>query len=212
MKNITFSVSSLIESGWSRFKESALFWVGITILISSVSAFSDYGVSFTPDTFETNFNPVGLLVSIVSTYLSASVTLMTINYMRGKMISTNDLIVINFNTFLNYFLVTIVSGILILIALLFLIVPGIYVATRLIFAQYLVVDKNLSFDEAIKTSWKMSEGNVLNFIAFYFAMFFLLLLGLLCLVVGVLVAAPVVMLATAALYVLFANNMTTELE
>ena len=181
-------------------------------MISSVSAFSDYGVSFTPDTFETNFNPVGLLVSIVSTYLSASVTLMTINYMRGKMISTNDLIVINFNTFLNYFLVTIVSGILILIALLFLIVPGIYVATRLIFAQYLVVDKNLSFDEAIKTSWKMSEGNVLNFIAFYFAMFFLLLLGLLCLVVGVLVAAPVVMLATAALYVLFENNMMTELE
>mgnify|MGYP004268801051 CR=1 FL=1 len=85
-------------------------------------------------------------------------------------------------------------------------------AARLIFVQYLVVDKNLSFDKAITESWRMSEGNVLNFIGFYFAMVFLILLGFLCLLVGIVVAVPVVMLAQASLYVLFTKNITAELE
>ena len=77
---------------------------------------------------------------------------------------------------------------------------------RLIFAQYLVLDRNLSFSEAITTSFNMSEGHVLNFISFIFAMAFLVILGFLSLLFGVLIAIPVSSLATAKLYLLFSEK------
>jgi uncharacterized membrane protein len=48
--------------------------------------------------------------------------------------------------------------IIIVAGFLFLILPGIFLAIRLVFVPYLVVDKELEPMKAIETSWKMTSG------------------------------------------------------
>ena len=207
MSDVIFSISELIQDAWSKFKEKPGFWIFITIISVAVGYFGDYGLSIDPESFEASFTSVqGFLMSVVSLYFSASITLMYIKYMRGESVSFNDLMGVNFNKFIHYILSVLVSGILMLFGFILLILPGFYIMARLIFVQYLVLDKNLSFWEAITTSFNISEGHVLDLISFMFAMAFLVILGLLSLVFGILIAIPVSSLATAKLYLLFSNK------
>ena len=207
MSDVTFSISELIQDAWSKFKEKPGFWILITIISIAVGYFGDYGLSIDPESFEASFTSIqGFLMSIISLYLSASITLIYIKYMRGESVTFNDLIGVNFNKFIHYILAVLVSGVLMILGFVLLILPGFYVMARLIFAQYLVLDRNLSFSEAITTSFNMSDGHVLNFISFIFAMAFLVILGFLSLLFGVLIAIPVSSLATAKLYLLFSEK------
>jgi len=207
MSDVTFSISELIQDAWSKFKEKPGFWLFITIISIAVGYFGDYGLSIDPESFEASFTSIqGFLMSVISLYFSASITLIYIKYMRGESVSFNDLMGVNFNKFIHYILAVLVSGILMIFGFILLIVPGLYLMARLIFVQYLVLDRNLSFWEAITTSFNMSEGHVWDFISFMFAMAFLVLLGLLSLVFGILIAIPVSSLATAKLYLLFSNK------
>jgi len=207
MSDITFSISELIQDAWSKFKEKPGFWILITIISIVLGYFGDYGLSVDPESFEASFTSIqGLVISILSLYLSASITLIYIKYMRGESVSLNDLFAVDLNKFIHYVLAVLVSGFLMVIGFILLILPGFYIMARLMFVQYLVLDRNLSFSEAIKKSFNMSEGRVLDFISFMFAMSFLVILGLLSLVFGILIAIPVSSLATAKLYLLFLNN------
>ena len=207
MSDITFSISELIQDAWSKFKEKPGFWILITIISIVVGYFGDYGLSVDPESFEASFTSIqGFVISILSLYLSASITLIYIKFMRGESVSLNDLFAVDLNKFIHYVLAVLVSGVLMVIGFILLILPGFYIMARLMFVQYLVLDRNLSFLEAIKKSFKMSEGHVLDFISFMFAMAFLVILGFLSLVFGILVAIPVTSLATAKLYLLFVNN------
>ena len=137
---------------------------------------------------------------------------MYIKFNRGESVSIDDLLSINISTFIHYFLVTVVSGMLVLIGFIFLIVPGIYIMARLMFVQYLVVDRNLKFNEAIKMSWEISDGHVFSIVGFLAVMGFLFLIGFCSLIIGLLVATPIIMLSTAALYLLFFQNDTHSIE
>lgn len=205
MSKITFSISELIEQAWTKFKEQPFLWVSITI-ITIIVGYLGGGLDMDPETFETAFNPIGFIASLLSLYLSASVTLMCIRYMRGELISFNDLLAIDFRTFTHYFLATIVSAMCVIVGFLCFILPGIYIMSRLIFVQYLVVDKKISFNQAIKESWNVSDGYALNFIGFLLAIFFVIIVGFLAFLIGIVVAIPITSLASAQLYLLFTNQ------
>ena len=136
-------------------------------------------------------------------YLSSSITLIAINYMRGESISFHDLIKVDFNKFIHYLLTSLFCGLLIMIGLVFFIFPGIYLIVRLMFAQYLVLDKNIAFFDAIKLSWKMTEDNGLDLFSFLLAMLVLLIIGFFSFVLGLILAIPIIWLATAKLYLVF---------
>ena len=205
MSTITFSISALLEKSWSKFKENPLLWVFVTILTMVIGSLGS-GLDLDPETLNTTLNPIGLVSSLLSLYISAAVTLMYIRYMRGESISFNHLLAIDLKTFIHYVLATIFSAILMILGFLCFILPGLYIMARLIFVQYLVVDKKLTFDQAIKTSWKISDGHVLQFIGFYFAILFIVILGFFAFLIGLLVAIPIVSLAAAQLYLLFSNQ------
>ena len=78
---------------------------------------------------------------------------------------------------------------------------------RLIFAQFLVLDKQMRFDEAIKKSWVVTKSNEMNLIAFVFAMLVLCLIGFLGFLVGLLITIPLSQLCTASLYLLFSGQL-----
>ena len=193
-KNIEFSIEKIIKSAWHRFNDNRIFWIGVALLSLSMSVPGNI------------FPTLGILFTLVSCYISASVIRISIKFMQGHLVNYNDFFQIDIMQFFNYLAALILCSVSILLGFLFFVIPGIYLLTRLIFVQYFVIDKKISFDAAIKRSWKITKGNEINLLAFLFAMLIIFILGFLAIVIGVVVAIPITQLSTAKLYLTFLND------
>ncbi|WP_221898781.1 DUF975 family protein [Robiginitalea sp. SC105] len=89
---------------------------------------------------------------------------------------------------------------LIVLGFVFLIVPGIILACRLVFVSYLVMDKRLEPIAAIEKSWEMTRGQGLRIFGMGLLAIPVFILGLLCLGVGALVSVMWIKSAFASLY------------
>lgn len=105
-----------------------------------------------------------------------------------------------FDHIVQLFLVSLISGILISIGLVFLILPGIWIAVGLSLAVPLIVFTHLDFWESIKTSVKLVNKNWFHFFALIILLGIFNIIGALFLVVGLLVTFPV---SYCVLYVMY---------
>jgi uncharacterized membrane protein len=118
---------------------------------------------------------------------------------RGDKLEIKDM----FAVFQNYWsavLAKLLAGIIIGIGIFLLIVPGIIFACRLAFVPYLVVDRKMETIAAIKESWRMTRGHANKVFLMGLLAIPIVLLGLICLVVGVIPAAMWIQTAFASLY------------
>lgn len=81
-----------------------------------------------------------------------------------------------------------------------IILVGIYVNTRLMFAPYVMLDTNTGVFDSIKHSWKMSRGHVVKLLAFYALSALLLILGFIILIIPGLILSGVLVFATTHVY------------
>lgn len=95
---------------------------------------------------------------------------------------------------------SILFGLIVVIGVICLIVPGIWLALRLGQFQLAIVDRNLGPIEGLKASWEMTRGNALMLFVFGLAIFGICLLGLLALGIGLLWAYPTAFIAGSAAY------------
>jgi uncharacterized membrane protein len=105
-----------------------------------------------------------------------------------------------FENYLNVVLANILVGFLVGIGMFFLIIPGIFVACRLAFVRYLVIDRQLDPLEAIKASWRMTKGHGWTIFFMGLLAIPIVIAGLICLLVGVIFAAMWIRCAFATLY------------
>ncbi|MFZ2152200.1 MAG: glycerophosphoryl diester phosphodiesterase membrane domain-containing protein [Minisyncoccia bacterium] len=80
------------------------------------------------------------------------------------------------------------------------IVGFIYINMRLMFATYLIVDTNTEVIAALKQSWQLTRGEVWTIVKLALLSMLVAILGVLALLVGLLVAIPVIAFAYAHLY------------
>jgi uncharacterized membrane protein len=108
-----------------------------------------------------------------------------------------------FSGFQNYWN-SVKAGVLVLLiifgGLILLIVPGIVFACKLAFVPYLVVDRKMAATEAIKESWRMTGGQAMKVFGIGLLGFLLAIAGLICFLVGVIVAEMWIESAMASLY------------
>jgi hypothetical protein len=74
---------------------------------------------------------------------------------------------------------------LVVLGLVALIIPGIIIGCRLAFVAYIVMDKKVDSIEAVEMSWKMTRGHGWTIFFMGFVSFFILILGLCLIIVGV---------------------------
>jgi len=67
---------------------------------------------------------------------------------------------------INYIIASILYGLMVIVGLIFLIVPGIYLAIKHQFYTYLIVDKGMGPIEAIKESGRITKGALWNLLGF----------------------------------------------
>lgn len=202
-----FSVSNTISFGWDEFKNNYTFWLGLSMITLFLGAFSDtqsiaeyVGVNITIPSLSS------FIIGLLATYVSLAIYKISIEQIRGNQVNFNDLTNISLNQYINYLIGATITGILVIIGIILFIVPGFYIAIRLMFLPYLIADKNLKFNEALKESWRITEGNVWNLFSFGVAAIFIAIAGLLVVFVGLLAALPVLWLATAKIYLLFTEK------
>lgn len=88
----------------------------------------------------------------------------------------------------------------VVIGLFLFVVPGLYVATRLYFYKYALVDQNVSSIEALKMSYNLTQDNFWSLFGFATAVFFINWLGFLFFGIGWFFTYPVITLAQAYVF------------
>jgi uncharacterized membrane protein len=119
---------------------------------------------------------------------------------RGGKPEVGDLFVAFRDVYLQAVLAGVLTSVIIGVATVFLIVPGIIAAVRLAWVPYLVTDERLAAVDAIKESWARTRGYGWTIFAIWLLAIPLALLGLLAFGVGIIVAMMWVQLAAAVLY------------
>jgi len=118
---------------------------------------------------------------------------------RGDKLEIKDMFAA-FKNYWNAVLASLFVGVIIIIGLVLLIVPGIIFACKLAFTPYLVVDRKMAVMEAIEESWRMTGGHAWKVFFIGLLAIPICIAGLLCFIVGIIISIMWVSLAFASLY------------
>jgi uncharacterized membrane protein len=105
-----------------------------------------------------------------------------------------------FRLFIDAFLICIISSVFLLIGVMLFFFPVFIVAALYLFAYQFLVDRRLSFWDALEASRKMVLSDLTGYLIFVIALTLLNFAGVLLFGVGILVTIPVTVAAIAAAY------------
>lgn len=94
------------------------------------------------------------------------------------------------------------------IGMVFLIVPGLILLFGWTLTSYVIADTDASPTEALGRSWELTRGHRLHLFGYFFVGGLLMIAGVIALLVGVLVAIPVVFIGVAEIYVRLTGTRT----
>lgn len=196
----TFSVREALTFGWETFKKRPFLFVGafaLTMLVSGiVSAILDPEQG-APVTLITS------IMSVLSALIGLFIELGLVTFSIRSHDSVEKVSLYDFwnpAPFLRYLGGQILLGLIVIIGIILLIVPGVIAALGLMFTPYLIIERNRGPIEALKESWRITMGHKKELFFFMLALIGINILGLLALVVGLLVSVPVSMLAMVHVY------------
>ncbi len=118
---------------------------------------------------------------------------------RSEKLDTKDLLA-SFKNYFNVVLANLLVMIVVGIGIVFLVIPGIYLACKLAFVPYIVVDRKLDAIEAFKESWRMTDGHALDIFVIGLLAIPISIAGLILLGVGLIASTMWIGLALASMY------------
>jgi len=118
---------------------------------------------------------------------------------RGDKLEIRDMFAA-FRNYWNAVLANLLVGVIVTIGMVLLIVPGIIFACKLAFTPYLVVDQKMGVIEAVKESWRMTNGHAWQVFLIGLLAIPISIAGAICFGVGIIIAMMWVSLAFASLY------------
>lgn len=118
---------------------------------------------------------------------------------RGEKLEIKDMFA-GFQNYWNAVLANLLVGFIVVIGLILIIVPGIIFACKLAFTPYLVVDKKMDVIEAVKTSWRMTNGHFWKVFLIGLLAIPIAIAGLICFGVGIIISFMWISAAMASLY------------
>ena len=136
---------------------------------------------------------------ILTLFLSMGATKIALDILAGQQANVGDLFSQG-SKLLSGIGASILFGLMVVVGLILLIIPGIIVAVRFGYYQQAIVEKNLGPIEALKYSWRLTQDNGLMVFCLGLLNILIVIAGVITLVFGLLIAIPVVWLASHAAY------------
>ena len=201
--------------GWEQMKENFLvfFLVVLVLAVTDIPTNLDFATRDGEHAVSGSSSALFSFLKFAYTLLFVPVIkfgadLLFLRGVRGEDVEVKD-IVEGFDNYLNVILASLLTLALIVISLLFLVIPGIYVACRLAFVAYLVMDEDLDPVEAVRASWRITSGHVWKIFCLGCMSFLIGVVGLLLLVVGLI---PAVIWAKASFAAMYLSITAEEAE
>lgn len=230
-----FSVSDVIDRGWNLMVQHGIVLIVIFVVIELIEQALSHAFSpaVDPDAIMEavqsqdfqglmeayKVNPTAtILIYILELVMMLGLIKLCIGFAKGSTASVSfDAWKQPFKVYVNYIGVSILYRIIVGIGLICCIIPGIYLAARLEFAEYRAIDHP---EEGIMGnlggSWNMTRGNVGNMILLVIASFFICMVGLLICCIGVFPAVILCYFAEITAYLIldgyFEHNDETVAE
>lgn len=197
----TFSPVAMIRFGWETFKKRPWFFIGVFLVVSILSSggrFQWSAGSETPATLAL-FVVAGVLFSIIQILAKMGSTRLVLKAHDDAGSTTfGDLWAPH--PFWKFVGSSVLVGVIVIIGLILLIVPGIIWALRYLFVPYLVMERKLAPFEALKESARITYGHKWQLFGLLGLIVLINILGALFLLVGLLVSVPVSSLAMVHAY------------
>ena len=205
-----FNMNEALSFGWKTTIDNWKFLIPVSfvyVLISAISEGLNAKQQNTPSTFF-----IFLLSAALTIFLAAGSTRIGLAYIDGHTPEWSMFWTTPINRLLTLFAVMIIVITAYFIGLIPLIIPGIYISMYLSQAQYLVIDTNGTVGEALKRSGQLTRGVKLSLFSFALICSAIAIAGILCLVVGILVALPVIALAQISVYRQLVASISEPIE
>jgi len=195
-----FSKEQAIRFGWQRMKDNLGFFIVYLIILFLIESFFGIFSNMFSDrlpSLSLIFNLGSWVVSLVSSIFIVKIGLRLYD---NEKIGSYDFLSFSTSLFFKFLLGYVLYTALVVIGLILLVVPGVYLAIKYQYVQYLIVDKNMDVIEAFKESGKMTDGYKWNLFLLVLLFLIIVVMGALAFGVGLLVAIPIVMVAQAYVY------------
>lgn len=184
-----FNTNRYIKEGFELFKKNACGFIGFFTMVFAVYFSFTYLVG----------NYGSILTNLLQPAINAGALLVANEIFKGNVPAFAKFFD-GFRFYLVLLLLSIVSGILIVIGLIFLIVPGIYLGVSYSFAHLFVIFLGYDFWPAMELSRKIISLRWWDFFGFFVLLFLINLAGLLACGIGVLFTSP---LTLCIIYIAF---------
>jgi uncharacterized membrane protein len=198
-----FSIKESISFGWETFKARPWLFVGAQFVMFIIS----FLINLPGNLLEGMDGVAAVLLMIIVTIVAMVLSFLldmgkTAFFLHSHDVPTGVSIrdLWHPQPFWKYVGASILSGILIILGLILLIIPGIIVAIMVAFSTYIVIDTGLGPWAAIKRSAEITKGHRWHLFRLGLVLFGLNILGFVALLVGLLVTVPVSVLAVVHVY------------
>lgn len=133
-----------------------------------------------------------IIIDIIQVIFYAGFTATVLKLIRGTMDKVSfEGWKMSAMTYLKYFVVIFIVGLLTIIGLFLCIIPGIFISTRLAFADWYILDHpEAGIGDAIAASWNMTKGNFWSVLGLILTEAGIILIGFMCCCIGALFAIP----------------------
>ena len=192
-----FSIKEALSFGWDAFKSRVGFFIILLLLLGVLAAIPQFLIKHT--------EIVGLRVTLViinqlfQYFLTVGLVKIGIKVVDGSEVRIIDLFS-GGPVFVTYVLGALLFSLIVLAGFVLLVVPGIILSVMLQYYSYFIIDKNMGPVESIKASAALTKGVRWKLFGFGLVLGLLNIAGILLLVVGLFVTAPVSWVAIAFVY------------
>jgi uncharacterized membrane protein len=201
-----FRFSDVLSYGWNVMKTCLGFFVGLgivwlvitnaTTIINTVLRRTIYAESFPP-----SLRIFMIIASwIIGIVIGIGITKIALSFCDERKPAFSTLFNASWNCFWRYLAAGILYMLIFIAGLILLIVPGVIWSVKFGLWPYFVVDKGLGPIQALKASSRTTMGVKWDLFGFGVLCAIFNLAGLLCLIVGVFVTYPTIIVAHALVY------------
>ncbi len=194
-----FTIKQALSFGWETFKKNWQFLISFFVIVLLLSMIPnwlhDWSVKNVPS-ISFIFSIIGWIIQMVT---SIGVIVVTLKFVDKKKAEFDD-IYKHYGLLMNYFLGSLLYGLIVIGGLILFIVPGIIWGIKYQYYAYLIIDKGLSPLEAIKKSGQITAGYKWKLFGLGIIFAGITLLGVFALGVGLIIAWPIIALSGAYVY------------
>ena len=198
MKEAPFTIKKVFSYSWETYKHHIGFMLILMIALFGTSILFGWVQGLVENARVLLMLITGLswLVQLIIGMLLIHIVLQLLDTHTANVQAATE----SFDSFWKYLGGVLLTSLIVTAGFFLLIIPGIYLAIRLQFVQYLIVDKQYAPLDALQKSFELSRGIVFELFLLMIIFFVINVVGAALFGLGLLVSVPVTLIATAYVY------------